>query len=113
MVPNQINQTPRQVRRFIGYRNIKAGVLENRMTLREGAEAIGIQRIGRASAAMQYALLQSVPPSPGKNPIIRVFPAWPRDWDGAYTLAARGGFRVIGDFFSPMSLYKKLLQVGS
>jgi len=92
IIPNQIKQL--NVKRFIDYRITKAGVMENRMTMREGAEAIGIQRLGRASAAMQYALLQSVPAAPGKEPVIRIFPAWPKEWDAEYTLLARGGFLV-------------------
>ncbi len=94
MIPAQVRQSPGQVRRFIDFRKTRAGILENRMTLREGAEAIGIQRLGRASAALQYALLQSVPPAPGGKPVLRVFPAWPGEWEADFTLAARGGFLV-------------------
>jgi hypothetical protein len=31
---------------------------------------------------------------PAREPIIRVFPAWPREWDAAFTLLARGAFLV-------------------
>jgi hypothetical protein len=81
LIPNQIHteETP---------------VLANRMTLREGPQTTGIQRIGRAADALQIALCQSVPAGPGKACIIRVFPAWPRDWDAAFTLLARGAFLV-------------------
>src|SRR5262249_39093553 len=34
------------------------------------------------------------PPSPGGDPVIRVFPAWPKEWDASYTLLARGAFLV-------------------
>ena len=61
---------------------------------KKGAEAIGIQRLGRAAVATQYALLQKVPPPPGKQPVIHVFPACPKTWDADFTLAARGGFLV-------------------
>ncbi len=94
MIPNQIRQSKAQIKRFIDYRITRAGILDNRMTLREGAEAIGIQRLGRAAAATQYALLQSVPPAPGQPPVIHVFPAWPKQWEAEFRLAARGGFRV-------------------
>jgi hypothetical protein len=70
------------------------GVLANRMTLREGHQALDAQRLGRASEALQLALLQSNPPEPGGDPVIRVFPAWPRDWDARYVLRARGAFVV-------------------
>jgi len=94
LIPNQIRQSEAQEKRFIDARRTKAGIMDNRMTMREGAEAIGIQRLGRAAAALQYALLQSVPPAPGDEPVIRVFPAWPEKWNAEYTLAARGGFLV-------------------
>lgn len=93
MIPNQM-KVLRPQGDFIGYRRGTPPVMQNRMTLREGEQAIGVQRFGRASTAMQYALLQSVPSGPGKEPVIRVFPAWPKEWDAEYTLAARGGFLV-------------------
>lgn len=81
LIPNQIhtNETP---------------VLANRMTLREGAQTTGLQRIGRAADALHLALCQSMPAGPAGEPVIRVFPAWPNQWDAAYTLLARGAFLV-------------------
>jgi len=81
LIPNQIHteETP---------------VLANRMTLREGAQTTGLQRIGRAADALHLALCQSVPAGPGGEPVIRVFPAWPIQWDASYTLLARGAFLV-------------------
>ena len=72
----------------------RTGVLANRMTLREGVNAIGAQRLGLASDALQLALCQSVPGGPAQDAVIRVFPAWPKDWDAEYTLLCRGGFLV-------------------
>jgi len=72
----------------------KTGVLRNRMTLREGPGAIGCQRLGRAAAGLHAALLQSVPPAPGGQCVIRVFPAWPTEWDAQFTLLAAGAFLV-------------------
>jgi len=72
----------------------RTGVLANRMTLREGVNAIGAQRLGIVTDALQLALCQSVPPGPGCEPVIRVFAAWPKDWDAEYTLLCRGGFLV-------------------
>jgi hypothetical protein len=69
-------------------------ILPNRLTLREGAGAIECQRLGRMAEALHTALLQSVPPAPGGDPVLHVFPAWPREWDAAYTLRARGAFLV-------------------
>jgi len=90
LIPNQIRAL--RPERATAYRS--GGVLSNRMTLREGPQALDAQRLGRAAEALHLALLQSGPPSPGANPIIRVFPAWPREWDASYTLLARGGFLV-------------------
>ena len=72
----------------------KTGVLANRMTLREGVNAIGVQRLGIVADALQLALCQSVPPRPGQDSVIRVFAAWPREWNASYTLLCRGGFLV-------------------
>jgi hypothetical protein len=72
----------------------RTGVLANRMTLREGVNAIGVQRLGIISDALHLALCQSVPPGPGQESVIRVFAAWPKDWDAEYTLLCRGGFLV-------------------
>ena len=81
LIPNQIHtrETP---------------VLANRMTLREGAQTTGLQRLGRAADALHNALCQSVPAEPGGEPVIRIFPAWPKSWDAAFTLLARGAFLV-------------------
>jgi len=81
LIPNQIHtqETP---------------VLANRMTLREGAQTTGLQRLGRAADALHNALCQSVPAEAGGEPIIRVFTAWPASWDAAFTLLARGAFLV-------------------
>ncbi len=64
------------------------------MTLREGPQALDAQRLGRAAEALHLALLQSAPPNPGGDPIIRVFPSWPVEWNASYTLLARGAFLV-------------------
>ena len=68
--------------------------LINRLTLREGPQALDAQRLGRAAEALQLSLLQSAPGVPGGESIIRLFPAWPDEWDAHFTLRARGGFVV-------------------
>lgn len=90
LIPNQMKAL--RPERATAYHS--GGVLANRMTLREGPQALDAQRLGRAAEALHLALLQSGPPSPGADPIIRIFPAWPKDWDASYTLLARGGFLV-------------------
>jgi hypothetical protein len=81
LIPNQI-------------RTRESEVMRNRMTLREGYQTTGVQRLGRVADALHNALCQSIPPGPGQDPIIRIFPAWPGEWDGVYSLLARGGFLV-------------------
>ncbi|HEV8145814.1 MAG TPA: hypothetical protein VGP79_05520 [Bryobacteraceae bacterium] len=90
LIPNQIRALAPE--RPTAYKN--GGVLANRMTLREGPQALDAQRLGRAAEAMHLALLQSNPPAPGEDPILHVFPAWPKEWDARYTLLARGAFLV-------------------
>ena len=90
LVPNQIRVLTAE--RETAYR--KGHVLANRMTLREGPQALDAQRLGRAAEATQLALLQSAPGTPAGNPVIRVFPAWPGEWDARFVLRARGGFLV-------------------
>ncbi len=70
------------------------GPLANRLTLREGPGATDCQRLGEMSAGLHFALLQSSPPAPGKEPIIHLFGAWPKHWDAEFTLLARGAFLV-------------------
>jgi Glycosyl hydrolase family 95 catalytic domain len=90
LIPNQIRVLRRE--RETAY--LGGGVLANRMTLREGPQALDAQRLGRAAEALHLALLQSAPPNPGGDPVIRVFPSWPREWNASYTLLARGAFLV-------------------
>ena len=93
MIPNQMRSLPPR-----GFCDAEGGgpdgVLANRLELREGPGAIGCQRLGRAAEAMHEALLASAPPAPGKDPILHVFPAWPKEWDAQFTLLARGAFLV-------------------
>jgi hypothetical protein len=72
----------------------RAPVLANRLDQREGAQTTNAQRLGRVADALQTALLQSVAAGPAREPVIRVFPAWPNEWDAAFTLLARGAFLV-------------------
>jgi hypothetical protein len=81
LLPNQINSQ-------------ESRVLANRMDLREGSQTTSAQRLGRAADTLHNALCQSVPAGPGKASVMRVFPAWPRQWDAAFTLLARGAFLV-------------------
>ncbi len=68
--------------------------LANRLSLREGHQALDAQRLGRAADALELSLLNSNPPGPAQEPILRLFAAWPPEWDASFTLRARGGFVV-------------------
>jgi hypothetical protein len=70
------------------------------MDLREGQQTTSVQRLGRAADTLHNALCQSVPAAPGREPVIRVFPAWPKEWDAAFTLLARGAFLVSSSMMS-------------
>lgn len=72
----------------------RAPVMANRMDLREGRQTTSAQRLGRAADVLHNALLQSVGAGPAEPPVIRVFPAWPPEWNAAFTLLCRGGFLV-------------------
>lgn len=72
----------------------RAPVMANRLDQREGQQTTSAQRLGRAADTLHTALIQSIPAGPGKFPVIRVFPAWPAEWNADYSLLCRGGFLV-------------------
>lgn len=91
LVPNQMRCLVPE--RSTAYRGGQP--MANRLSLREGPQAFDAQRLGRAAEALEIALLYSIPPAPSEAPTLRVFgPAWPAEWDGTFTLRARGGFVV-------------------
>jgi hypothetical protein len=94
LLPNQIRSL-RPDHDFCDFPGLgKIGVMRNRMTLREGPGDVCAERLGRICQALHTALLQSVPPVAGGDPVIHLFPAWPKEWDAEYTLLARGAFLV-------------------
>lgn len=66
----------------------------NRLALDEGEQTQNVEAIGVVSYALQLALCQSIPAGPGKDPVIRLFAAWPKEWDAQYTLLCRRGFVI-------------------
>lgn len=90
LIPNQIRSLAAE--RESAYRGGRP--LANRLSLREGHQAFDVQRIGRAAEALQLALLNSAPSQPTAEPILRLFAAWPPEWNARFTLRARGGFVV-------------------
>ena len=73
------------------------GIMPNRITLQAQA-ATDFERYGNNAHALHSSLIQSVPPRPGENPVIYIFPAWPKQWDADFKLAARGAFLVAASF---------------
>ncbi len=49
---------------------------------------------GPLALGLSQAMLQSLSAKPGEPPVIRVFPAWPKARDGAFSLRAKGDFMV-------------------
>ena len=71
-----------------------AQILRNRLRLREGPGAIDAEHIAGLSTGIHASLLNSHPESlTGEEPV-SLFSEWPKDWDAAFTLLARGAFLV-------------------
>jgi len=68
--------------------------LPNGMSLFEGPTDSSVEHLGLLTTTLQDALVQSVSPRPGEPEIIRVFPAWPKEWQASFRLLVRGGFLV-------------------
>ncbi|MGN6370666.1 MAG: glycosyl hydrolase family 95 catalytic domain-containing protein [Phycisphaerae bacterium] len=71
-----------------------AQIFRNRMRLREGPGATDVEHIAGLTMGIHSTLLSSVL---GENGVahVEVFGKdWPRSWDCAFTLLARGGFEV-------------------
>ncbi len=81
----------------IGWRDVIRLQKNNIMSVMSSSEwhgEITMEGLGRSAHNTQLALLQSVAAGPGLDPVIRVFPAWPTEWDACFKLAARRGFVV-------------------
>lgn len=79
------------------YWNMNISKLPNRMRrydTNEQSQIVDWQQEGTMSEGLSAALLQSGAASPGGTPIIRIFPAWPKDEDACFTLRAKGDFIV-------------------
>jgi len=79
---------------YAGRGECDVGVLRNRLALVEGPGAIECERLGMLSQALHLSLLQSVPPAPEKEAVNYLFPAWPKEWDARFSLAARDAFII-------------------
>lgn len=81
----------------IGWRDVVRLQKNNIMSVMSSSEWYGeitMEGLGYSAHNTQLALLQSVAAEPGLDPVIRVFPAWPVEWNACFRLAARRGFVV-------------------
>jgi hypothetical protein len=91
-------------RRFLGFTRLGsfidpegiggAKIFRNRLRLREGPGAIDAEHIAGLAAGIHQTLADSHPESITNTEPIALFTQWPKDWDAAFTLLARGGFLV-------------------
>jgi len=70
-----------------------AQIFRNRLRLREGPGAIDAEHLGGLSFGIHSSLLTNMA-AIGEEPVLEVFPAWPRDWDAEFKLLAPGAFLV-------------------
>lgn len=99
-----VGPEPELKTRFLGFNALNsfidskgsggAQIFRNRMRLREGPGAIDAEHIGGLAMGIHQTMLDSSPSSITNNEPIRIFNDWPRDWDAAFSLLARGGFVV-------------------
>jgi hypothetical protein len=99
-----IGPEPDLKRRFLGFTRLgsfidaagggEAQIFRNRLRLREGPGAIDAEHIAGLSMGIHASMLNSHPESLTGDEPITLFTAWPKDWDAAFTLLARGNFLV-------------------
>lgn len=99
-----IGPEPELKARFLGFNGLGsfidskgtggAQIFRNRMRLREGPGAIDAEHIGGLAMGIHQTMLDSSPSSITNDEPIRIFSDWPKDWDAAFSLLARGGFVI-------------------
>jgi len=65
-----------------------------RYDVNEQSLVIDWQPEGTLTEGLSASLLQAGATSPGGTPVLRVFPAWPKEQDASFSLRAKGGFIV-------------------
>jgi hypothetical protein len=90
--------------RFLGFNRLNsfidsagiggAQIFRNRLRLREGPGAIDAEHIGGLTSGIHETMLSSSPDDVGGKPVMSIFNGWPKSWDAAFSLLARGGFVV-------------------
>ena len=103
-----IGPEPELKSRFLGFNALNsfidakgsggAQIFRNRLRLREGPGAIDAEHIGGLSMGIHSTMLESSPASLTNEEPIRIFNDWPKDWDAAFSLRARGAFVVSSAF---------------
>jgi len=99
-----IGPEPELKRRFLGFNRLGnfidtagiggAQIFRNRLRLREGPGAIDAEHIGGLTSGIHETMLSSSPEEVDGDPVLRIFSDWPKSWDAAFTLLARGAFVV-------------------
>lgn len=99
-----IGPQPELKRRFLGFDALGsfidtkgiggAQIFRNRLRLREGPGAIDAEHIGGLCMGIHSTMLEGSPASITNHEPIRILNEWPKDWDAAFRLLARGGFVV-------------------
>jgi hypothetical protein len=98
-----IGPEPELKQRFLGFTRLGsfidpvgdggAQIFRNRLRLREGPGVPDAEHIGGLASGIHTSLLNSHPEATTDQPM-SLFNAWPKDWDAAFTLLARGAFLV-------------------
>jgi hypothetical protein len=99
-----VGPEPELKRRFLGFTRLGsfidpegiggAEIFRNRLRLREGPGAIDAEHIAGLSSGIHMTMLNSRPASITDVEPIVLFDGWPKDWDAAFRLLARGGFLI-------------------
>jgi hypothetical protein len=99
-----IGPEPELKNRFLGFTRLGsfidqegiggARIFRNRLRLREGPGAIDAEHIAGLASGIHQTMLESRPDSITNAEPISILNRWPKDWDAAFTLLARGGFIV-------------------
>ncbi len=99
-----IGPEPELKRRFLGFTALNsfidekgiggARIFRNRLRLREGPGAIDAEHIAGLAGGIHTTMLNSRPESLTDDEPITIFNDWPKDWDAAFSLLARGGFII-------------------
>jgi hypothetical protein len=99
-----VGPEPQLKSRFLGFTRLgsfidsegsgEARIFRNRLRLREGPGAIDAEHIAGLSSGIHSTMLDSHPDSAAGDEPITIFNHWPKDWDAAFQLLARGGFVI-------------------